>query len=255
MQPAPRALIVGLGLIGGSIGIALRRQRWRIAYADVRVRMHEAQSVGAADRRGDLHDEYDLCVLATPVDVAIDLAPKLRGLTTSVCSVMAPLRAVVQASRFVAGHPMAGSAERGIFAANGDLFRGKRWFVDARDPLVERMIADCGAESELVDGKQHDAGVALTSHIPQLLSTALAAYTAERDVAKYAGTGLATFLRLAGSDASIWGPTLKANRAEIEPHLAALLRLAERIMSGDDAAFRQAQDFVKKLGIATETSG
>lgn len=237
-----RARIIGLGLIGGSIGIALRRAGWRVSYDDPRVRLDAAVAAGAADDADP--SPADIAILATPVDAAVTLLPAIRGVTTSVCSVMHPLRAVAGRSDFVAGHPMAGSAQRGLQAASGDLFRGKRWFIDADNEIVDQIIAICGAERDKVDAAQHDAAVALTSHLPQVLSTALAAYLSERDVAEFAGPGLATFLRLAHSDAAVWKPIIDANHANIEPHVEALARIIAQVLKGDEEAFRRAQEFM-----------
>src|SRR5206468_8167863 len=89
----------------------------------------------AADERVTSLDG-DVVILATPVDVAVRLLPSTRApLITSVCSVMAPLRAVAD-DRFVAGHPLAGSASRGINAARADLLEGATWFIDRDDALV-----------------------------------------------------------------------------------------------------------------------
>ena len=241
-------LIVGLGLIGGSAGIALRQRGWRVRYLDPHVDVGDAQSAGAADERADAIGENDLVLLATTVDVAIEI---LRGTTanaTSVCSVMKPLRDAARGN-FVAGHPMAGSHERGLGAARADLFDGKRWFLDAHDETVEQLVRDCGAVADFVDAEEHDRGVALTSHLPQVLSTALAAYLDEReDVLRFAGSGLATFLRLAGSDASVWKPVLDANRANIAPHAEGIARLVKEIVDGDPAdAFERAQRLWKRL--------
>jgi prephenate dehydrogenase len=238
--------IAGLGLIGGSIGIALRARGWRVAYVDPHVSLDEALARGAADERL-VRLEGDLVVIATPVDVAIELVRNASGLTTTVCSVMAPLRDVARAP-FVAGHPVAGSQERGLAAASGDLFQRKPWFVDAGNDLVEAMIRDCGAHLERVDAREHDEAVALTSHLPQVLSTALGAYLADRDdLVRFAGTGLKTFLRLAGSDASVWAPVLDANRANLAPHADALAKVVRSIIDGDAAAFEKAQRFWRSL--------
>src|SRR5215212_11119367 len=135
-------LIVGLGLIGGSAGIALRRRGWRVRYIDPHVNIDEARQHEAADERAESIAEADFVLLATSVDVAIDVLRALKnGRVTSVCSVMQPLRAVAQTA-FVAGHPMAGSHESGLAAARGDLFDGKRWFLDARDEAVEQLVRD-----------------------------------------------------------------------------------------------------------------
>lgn len=232
----PRALIAGLGLIGGSIGHALRARGWHVQYFDPFV--HDPR--GAANERVAMFLPADVTVLATPVDVAVGQLPLVQGLGTSVCSVMAPFRSIV------AGHPMAGSEARGIEAARGDLFVGKRWFVDGAHPLVDQLIADCGAVAERVDAEEHDRAVAMTSHLPQLLSTALGAYLADReDVLRFAGEGLRTFLRLAGSDASVWRPIFDANYANIDPDEVA--RIARAVLDGDDEAFRKAQSVFARL--------
>ena len=249
MQSAPRALIVGLGLIGGSIGIALRTRGWRIAFVDPNVTLDEARRASAADEKVDALGPADLTVLATPVDIAVNfLRTQDSGLrTTSVGSVMEPLRKV-GGRNFIAGHPLAGSHERGLAAARGDLFRGGVWFVDREETLVARMIADCGARMEIVRADEHDAAMALTSHLPQVLSTALAAYLEQRGIEeRFVGSGLRTFLRLAGSDASVWMPVVKANSARIAPHADAVEKIAKEILAGDATAFERAQRLWARL--------
>jgi prephenate dehydrogenase len=238
MSGTRRALIAGLGLIGGSIGIALRARGWRVAYLDPFV----DDGGDAADERVDDFGDYDVTILAAPVDVAVDMLRNVRGFATSVCSVMSPFRA----DDFVAGHPLAGSEQRGLAAARGDLFRGKAWFVDREHALVAELVEACGARLELVDADDHDRAVALTSHLPQLLSTALAAHLQDSGVdERFAGSGLRTFLRLAGSDASVWEPVLKANEANIAPHLDAVMRIAREMLRGDGGPFARSQQFVR----------
>ena len=250
MQSAPRALIAGLGLIGGSIGIALRARGWHVAFFDPKVSLDEGRQANAADEKVDALGAADLTVLATPVDVAINLlSPQSSVLNTvtSACSVMEPLRRV-GGKNFVAGHPLAGSQKRGLPAARGDLFQQRAWFVDRKDPLVERMIADCGARMEIVTPEEHDAAMALTSHLPQLLSTALAAYLDQRGIEdRFVGEGLRTFLRLAGSDGSVWMPVMNANSKRIAPHAEAVAKIAKEILAGDAAAFERAQRLWARL--------
>ncbi|MGZ7033148.1 MAG: prephenate dehydrogenase/arogenate dehydrogenase family protein, partial [Thermoanaerobaculia bacterium] len=195
----PRALVAGLGLIGGSIGMALRARGWRVSYLDPNVKLDAARRAGAADERVREIGDADIVIIATPVQAAIDLLQRMPpALATSVCSVMAPLREAAR-DPFVAGHPMAGSQEHGLAAAHAHLFTGRRWFVDRDEPIVARVIADCGASADRVDAGVHDRAVALTSHLPQLLSTALGALIDEHPEAeRFGGTGLSTFLRLAG---------------------------------------------------------
>jgi prephenate dehydrogenase len=247
------ALIVGLGLIGGSAGIALRARGWRVRYVDPKVELVDARAKGAADERVfDIDDASDVIVLATPVDVAVRDLGTLRApnVVTSTCSVMRPLRAVAADTRFIAGHPMAGSHEQGLAAASGNLFAGKRWFVDGEDTLVDELIRDCGATPERVDAETHDAAVALTSHLPQVLSTALAAYLHEHPVEpRFIGSGLRDFLRLAESPVSMWVPLLEANCDNLAPHTEGVARIVRTMLEGDDAAtaFEHARAFWRTL--------
>ncbi|MEK6375873.1 MAG: prephenate dehydrogenase/arogenate dehydrogenase family protein [Acidobacteriota bacterium] len=250
MPTARHALIAGLGLIGGSIGIALRRAGWRVSFDDPNVALDEARAAGAAD--DDDRQGADVVILAMPVDAAVDVVRRAeaRPTLTSVCSVMGPLRAVADASHvsFVAGHPLAGSERRGLVAARGDLFVGKPWFVDRDEQLVADIIDACGARSERVSAEEHDRAVALTSHLPQVLSTALATVIGERGgLERFAGSGLKTFLRLAESDAAVWMPVLAANRENIAPHLDALMDAARAILDGDADAFARAKALVRRL--------
>jgi prephenate dehydrogenase len=154
---------------------------------------------------------------------------------------MEPLRA---AGVGVAGHPFAGSQDHGLAVARADLFRDCVWFVDRDVPLVKRMIADCGARMEIVRPDEHDAAMALTSHLPQILSTALAAYLQQQGVEdRFIGSGLRTFLRLAGSDGSVWTPVVNANRDRIAPHVEEVGKIAKEILAGDSTAFERAQRF------------
>jgi len=172
MSTARRALIAGFGLIGGSIGMALRRRGWHVAFLDSNPDLDPGEAAG--ERVESLDAAADVVILATPVDVAVTMLASCRApLITSVCSVMAPLRAAGD-DRFVAGHPLAGSANRGIEFAAADLFRDATWFIDRDNDLVREIIDACGAHAELVEAGEHDRAVALTSHLPQILSTALA---------------------------------------------------------------------------------
>lgn len=224
--------------------MALRRRGWRVAYVDPHVELADAQRVGAADERVETPSQHDVIVLATPVDAAVALLRTLESnsVVTSTCSVMRRLREAAR-GRFVAGHPMAGSHEHGLAAAREDLFEGKPWFLDAQHEVVDALVRDCGAVIERVEADEHDAAVALTSHLPQVLSTALAAYLYDRDdLLRFAGSGLRTFLRLAGSGADVWAPVLAANRDQLAPHADAIAQIVKQIIEGDPRdAFEKAQ--------------
>jgi prephenate dehydrogenase len=246
-----RALIAGLGLIGGSIGKALVARGWHVAFVDDRVEDREARAAAAAhEKRESIVSGYDLIVLATPVDEALDQARMIPhgALATSVCSVMEALSEAALSNDFIAGHPMAGSHESGLHSADINLFKGKTWFVERHHPLVEQMIRDCGATMRVVDPRKHDEAVAATSHLPQLLSTALASYLNELNPdLEFTGTGLRDFLRLAQSHPSVWLPVFGANRHAIDEHLHQVIRHANRIADGDRMLVFGALDFIDKL--------
>src|SRR4051812_13525356 len=95
MSSEPRALIAGLGLIGGSIGMALRARGWRVRYIDPNVEESDAQRAGAADARSHTLESADIVVIAAPVDAAIDMMRRMPAIaSTSVCSVMAALHEI-----------------------------------------------------------------------------------------------------------------------------------------------------------------
>ena len=243
---ARRALIAGLGLIGGSIGLALRRRGWHVSFFDSDPDL--APGDAADERVPSIDAEADVVILATPVDVAMNLlATSPAPLITSVCSVMAPLRAAAD-DRFVAGHPLAGSAARGIAPARADLFENATWFIDRDNATVREIIAACGANAEIVDASEHDRAVAMTSHLPQILSTALAAYLYDQQIdLRFAGPGLRTFLRLSGSEASVWSPIIEANRENLRPHAEAIAEIVRAIVEGDTSTFTKANDLFQRL--------
>ncbi|HEX2060336.1 MAG TPA: prephenate dehydrogenase/arogenate dehydrogenase family protein, partial [Thermoanaerobaculia bacterium] len=150
------------------------------------------------------------------------------------------------APRFVAGHPMAGSHESGLAAARADLYENRIWFLDAHDARVEQLVRDCGAIARFVTAKEHDEAVALTSHLPQVLSTALAAYLHDRDLGDFAGSGLRDFLRLANMPAEMWAPILEHNAANIAPHAEGVAKIVRELLAGDASAFERARAFMER---------
>ena len=234
--------------------MALRRAGWRVAYLDPHVSLEEAQRAGAADERAETLGG-DLVILATPVDVAVELLnvgrasarpgrAEARPTFTSVCSVMAPFG---EFENFIAGHPMAGWHEGGLANAHHVKLDGARWFLAASHPLVEELVRDCGAVPVIVDPHKHDAAMALTSQLPQVLSTALFAYLSDKDVEGFAGAGLRSF-RLAAGDGGMWHSVLQANREHLAPHAEAIAELVRAIIEGRDAdAFARARRLWQSL--------
>lgn len=237
------ATIVGLGLIGGSIAMALRREGWTVRFVDPTVSADDARAAGAADDAGTSERETDIVVIATPVNVAIEQAGSIRStaLVTSVCSVMRALRdSFPPEARAVAGHPFAGSESRGLAAARADLFADRTWFLDdtpmARE--LEPLVAACGANVYYIDADAHDRAMALTSHLPQVLATSLASIISGHPelTDEFLGSGLASILRLAGSSAEVWQPVIESNADAIASASDELTRAIARVVGGDSAA-------------------
>lgn len=239
--------IAGLGLIGGSLGMALRRRGWRVSYVDPSVPVEEARNAGAADERVEM-PVGPLIVLATPVDVAIAQLASLdtgEAVVTTTCSVMAPFAA----AHVVAGHPFAGSERSGLAAATPTLFEGRRWFLARHDAVVERMVLDAGAVPVVIDPAEHDRVMALTSHLPQIISTALGSMLREIDPS-FISSGAASMLRLAGSSYDVWRPVLEANRANLDEAIGQLVATLKNV---SEEEFRRANATREKLLPATRS--
>lgn len=232
-------LIIGTGLIGASIGLALREAGEEVYLLD-RVRSHAlvAASLGAGviDQPGN--EEIRLVVVATPPDaicdvVAAALQQHPNAVVTDVASVKKPLRDKlaargVQTDRYVGSHPMAGSQHAGPITAVAGLFIDRTWVVavdgDARTAArltVVRLAETCGARVVEMDAADHDEAVAQISHLPHLMSILTAGHL--RDVPKHnlqlAGQGVRDVTRIAGSDPTLWRQILFANSAAVRREL------------------------------------
>ena len=178
------ANIIGAGLIGGSIGMALRAKGWEVSVVDADPRIEqEAHNRGAADRTGLMRDAT-VTVVAVPVGVVADVAGRAlaetSGLVTDVGSAKAASCTSIDDPRFIGGHPMAGSDQDGISGARADLFIDAMWVLTPTEATSEtafstarRMIRLLGAESIALPAPVHDELVAQVSHVPHLTSAAL----------------------------------------------------------------------------------
>jgi prephenate dehydrogenase len=241
MSSAPRALIVGTGLIGGSIGLALRAQGWRVTGRDLdESRAARAVELGALDDVGD-DPGAEITFVATPVgSIAAEARSALRGsgVVTDVGGVKAPIVATVGDPRFVGGHPMAGSEQEGVDGADAGLFEGATWVLTPTDDTdaeaysrVRAVVSSLGAEVVAIRPEDHDALVALVSHVPHLTAAALmqlAASGAEEHAAllRLAAGGFRDMTRVAAGHPGIWPDICAENRdaivAGIDRLLAAL---------------------------------
>lgn len=256
-EAAGRAVIVGTGLIGGSVGMALRRRGWRVAGVDADpARLDGALRLGAADARG--FDEHaDLVVVATPASRVVDAARQaLRrvgpgAVVTDVAGVKAAITAELTDPCFVGGHPMAGSEQEGIEGADPTLFEGATWVLtptpttDARAfARVQAVVSSLGGEVLAVAPQLHDDLVAMVSHVPHLVAATLmrvaAAGAAEHAaMLRLAAGGFRDMTRVASGHPGIWPDVCAANAPAI---LDVLDRVADALgemraaIAGADAA-------------------
>lgn len=242
--------IVGVGLIGGSLGMALRRVRkagraynvtgFGLNPARLKVaKRRGAIDVAQSDRRRALKDA-DIVVLGMPVD---KMAPFLtqnaklfkRGaIITDVGSVKAPVAAAAKRLlskrrdlSFVGGHPVAGSEKTGVENARPDLFK-KATCVLTKDhasfhalEIVRAMWTSAGAHCLLMSAAEHDRWLALTSHLPHLLAFALFAQVAKTAqsapiIKTLVGGSFRDMTRIAGADANLWTGVIETNRTELK---------------------------------------
>ncbi|OLC96673.1 MAG: hypothetical protein AUI55_06695 [Gemmatimonadetes bacterium 13_1_40CM_2_70_7] len=254
--------IIGLGAIGGS----LARQAKRAGVPTIIGWSPWANERAAAAQQGALDDApasardvaraVDLLVLAAPpvanLDLLAALAPHLRAgaLVTDVGSVKRSIVAKAEtlglAARFAGSHPLAGTHRRGFEASRADLFVGAVVYVTpaAGGEGAAREIAHfwetvAGAHAVMLDAERHDAQLAVTSHVPQVVASLLGVYLArEAPPGAGLGPGARDTTRLAASDAGLWTEILLLNRDVLLPALRALeepLGEVERALEAGDA--------------------
>ncbi len=238
--PTRRAQVVGTGLIGGSIGAALRGQGWHVTGRD-----HDPDSaqraleLGVIDAVGSDPDA-ELTFVATPVGaIAGEVEAALgatRGVVTDVGSVKAPLAALMGNPRFVGGHPMAGSEMEGVAGADPAMFEGAVWVLtptghtaDEAFALVSGVVSSFGAEVMALRPDRHDQLVALVSHVPHLTAVTLmgqASARAEehRALLRLAAGGFRDMTRIASGHPGIWPDICAQNRVAIVAELDGLIR-------------------------------
>ncbi|MFI2379172.1 prephenate dehydrogenase [Streptomyces sp. NPDC018964] len=224
------AAVVGTGLIGTSIALALTRQGVMVHLMDADPSAaRTAASLGAGVCRSP-EEPVDIAVLAVPPGrIGAVLAEKQNcGLArsyTDVASVKGGPQREVRASgadggSYVGGHPMAGRERSGPLAACATLFQGRSWVLTptaatTKDTLNRALetVALCGAVPVLMEPEAHDRAMAMVSHTPHLIASLMAARLigAGDDAAQLAGQGLRDTIRVAGGDPRLWGDILESN--------------------------------------------
>jgi prephenate dehydrogenase len=249
-------LVVGTGLIGASVGLALRARGIRVYLHDVDAQvLAQAVKRGAGLPSGD-QGPVDLAVVAVPPQRVADVVrsllddPHVRAVT-DVASVKTPVATAVashpRSAQYVGGHPMAGREVSGPAGARPDLFRGRSWVLCPGDgatdaepvELVTQLALLVGATPIRMDPGDHDAAVALVSHAPHLVSALVAGRLREAPApdVRLAGGGVADITRVAASDPALWREILAANATAVTGVLRALredLDVAIDALTGGD---------------------
>ncbi|WIB27512.1 prephenate dehydrogenase [Curtobacterium sp. MCSS17_015] len=241
--------IVGTGLLGASIGLALRDKGVDVVLDDVSPAALALAVDYGAGRRPSPGDAPELIVVAVPPDVTAavverELAAFPDAVVTDVASVksgpLERLRAVgADVSRYIGSHPMAGRERSGPTAARADLFIGRPWVIAGHDDItyhraaaVEDLALDLGATVVPMDPESHDQAVAVVSHVPQLVSTLMASRLrdAPGEALGLAGGGVRDVTRIAASDPGLWVQIIGANAAHIRPVLTDLRDELDRVI-------------------------
>lgn len=234
-----RANVFGLGLIGGSLALALADAGYEVGGHD-----SDAEKISTALSRGvisfpGLYADAEVTFVATPVgfiaESVIEALTLTAGVVTDVGSVKTSISSAVTDERFVPGHPMAGSELDGLDGADASMFAGAVWVLtptahssDAAFAIVAGLVAKFGAEIVAMDAQQHDDLVAVVSHVPHLAAATLMRIADDRSeehmaLLRLAAGGFRDMTRIASGRPGIWLDICEQNKASIVRGLDALI--------------------------------
>jgi prephenate dehydrogenase len=260
-----RAAVLGLGLIGGSIGLAARQRLGCevVGWGPNRPSVERALELGAVDRAAGSVEEAcegaEAVFCASPVSALPPLvaaALEASGPDTVVTDAGSTKRELVAAlaadERFIGGHPLAGAETAGVANARADLFEGARWYLTPTErssgilyDRLQRTIAGLGARPQAIDAEAHDRLMATVSHLPHVLADVLATQAAaeltdDSERMPEVGPSFRDATRVAGSNPSVWADIFTSNReavvGAIDDAVARLREARELIASGEPGA-------------------
>jgi prephenate dehydrogenase len=273
MRPFHKIVVFGVGLIGGSFALALRKAgavREVVGFGRSAGNLQQARDLGIIDRIGqDIGAEVgdaDLVLLATPVGqmaaLMARIAPHL-GAHTLVTDGGSTKSDVVRAAyaqlgdkvaQFVPAHPVAGAELSGAAAAGADLYVGKKVVLTPLPENSAHAVARvqaawqaCGANIHRLTHAEHDAVFAAVSHLPHLLSFALVHDLAQRSnrdlLLSFAASGFRDFTRIAASSPEMWRDICLSNREallnELQGYIAELNQMSAALAAGDAVQLEQ----------------
>lgn len=260
-----KVAVLGVGLIGGSIGLAGRQRLGaEVAGFDPDPEsLRRAADAGVLDRGHDTVaaacEGADLVFCAAPVAALAGLARTALdacGPDTVVTDVGSTKREIVAGlgddERFIGGHPLAGAETSGVENARADLFDGARWYLTPTErsggvlyDRLQRAVSDLGGRPQAIDPETHDRVMATVSHLPHVLANVLVAQAAAeltRDSERMpeVGPSFRDTTRVAGSNPAIWGDIFATNRASVADAIDAVVErlrdAADLIRAGDRGA-------------------
>jgi prephenate dehydrogenase len=234
--------IIGVGLIGGSIGLAVRERKLARQVIGIgrnegnlnQARRHGAIDVGTTSLVHGV-EEAQLVVVCTPVDTISDFVSQAAGasanrsLITDAGSTKSELVQNIETllvdrrdgPRFVGSHPLAGDHRTGVEFSRGDLFEGRKVIVTPTEKTHRAAVVEIGgfwqtlgAEVVIMSPAEHDQALAATSHLPHLIASALALAT-PKDLLPLAASGWRDTTRVAGGDPEMWRAIFATNRHEV----------------------------------------
>ncbi len=242
--------IVGTGLIGASLGIALSRSGFQVSLEDPSpTAVALARDLGAGVLAADTAAVPDVVVVAAPPDVvadvvAVELSRWPDAVVTDAASVKGAVLTALQdrgadLSRYVGSHPMAGREKSGAMAAQGDLFEGRSWVV-APGPqaspgaidMVRKVAEAAGSVVLIMTPDEHDAAVAAVSHVPQIAASLVASRLRDLPPGAVAlsGQGVRDVTRIAASDPGMWTQILAGNAPAVRGVLESLAKELDGVL-------------------------
>jgi prephenate dehydrogenase len=282
-----RVAVLGVGLIGGSIGLAAKRRLGSevVGWGPRQVTLERAIELEVVDRAAASVEEAcagaEVVFCAAPVALLTELARaalEASGPDAVITDAGSTKRQIVAAlgddERFIGGHPLAGAETAGVQNARADLFDGARWYLTPTErsggilyDRLQRTIAGLGARPQAIDADAHDRLMATVSHLPHVLADVLAGQAAAeltRDSERMpeVGPSFRDATRVAGSNPSIWGDIFAANgeavAAAIDDAIARLGEAKELIGAGEPgalAAWHAAAGAERRRLLESELSG
>lgn len=266
MTEQRRANVIGLGLIGGSIALALRARGWSVTGVDDDPATSEAALDRSVIDAVGLEPDAEITFVAVPVLEGVATVHRAlaetNGIVTDVGSVKGSICAAITDPRFVGGHPMAGSERDGLDGADPNLFEDAIWVLtpdDDADDLVfsqlAAIISGLGAEVVAIAPSRHDDVVAVVSHVPHLTAASLMTLADDRSIEhaallRLAAGGFRDMTRVASGRPDIWLDICDENRVAIVGALGHLIDELGDVRDAIDAGRRD--DLRKRLGRARE---